>query len=168
MKKLILITQVLLLLTTINLQAQEKQISFIGLTLHGIPAIEPGGNEVNMKSKLDKSGMWAYNPQFNYTYYKGEDLTNFTFLSDCYANAAFNFSKGKRFQYNDRLYYGYVYGLYFRYNPDTKVNKEFNVSENFQLFPTAAAILQYKVTENITLRLTANYLINFFDIAFEF
>jgi hypothetical protein len=150
-----------------NLQAQEKQISFIGLTFHGIPVIEPKNSE-GMKSKLDKSGVWAYNPQFNYTYYNGENLTNFSFLSDCYASPALNFSKGKRYQYNDKFYYGYVYGLYFRYNPDPKENREFNITENFQLIPNAAAILQYKVTDKITLRLTANYLINFFDIAYEF
>lgn len=147
--------------------AQTKQISFFGITHHGIPAIEPKNN-TNLKNKLDPSGVWAYNPQFNFTAYEKENLTNISFVVDCYANAAINLAKGKRFQYNDFFYYGYVYGLYFRKNPSRKDNPEFNISENYQLFPNVALNLQYKLSKNVTLRLTSNYVINFIDVAFEF
>lgn len=166
MKKLILITMILLSQAA---KADSYQISFFGLTHHGLPAVEPGEDGINMKSKLDKFGVWAYNPQFNFTRYKDNgDLLNVSFVADCYQNAALNLALGKRYKHNDSFSYGYVYGLYFRPAPNLKNDTAFKITENHQLFPTAAGILQYKVTDKITLRLTANYVINFFDIAFEF
>ena len=156
-----------LFILTMGLNAQEKQISFFGITHHGIPAIEPK-NTVSLKNKLDKSGIWAQNPQFNLTFYEKENLKNISLVVDCYRSLALNLAKGKRYQYNDKFYYGYIYGLYFRQNPSVKDNPEFRLTENFQLIPTAAINLQYKVTEKITFRLTANYIINFFDIAYDF
>lgn len=162
--KLILLA---LILFPFFVSAQNKQISFIGVTHHGIPAIEPK-NKTHLTNKLDQSGVWAYNPQFNFTVYEKENLTNIAFVVDCYSNAAINLAKGKRFQYNDTFYYGYVYGLYFRKNPSRKDNPEFNISENYQLFPNVALNLQYKLSKNVTLRLTSNYVINFIDVAFDF
>lgn len=156
-----------LFIFTLISNAQEKQISFFGITHHGIPAIEPK-NSVGLVNKLDKSGVWAKNPQFNLTFYEKENLKNISFVVDCYGNSALNLAKGKRYQFNDKFYYGYIYGLYFRQNPSPKDNHEFNISENYQLIPTAAVNIQFKVTKKVTIRLTANYLINFFDIAYEF
>lgn len=163
-------TIILFLLISISVQAKNTyQVSFFGLTHHGLPAVEPGENGINMKSKLDKFGIWAYNPQFNFTRYKDNgDLLNVSFVADCYQSAALNLALGKRYKYNDSFSYGYVYGLYFRSAPNFKKDTAFKITENHQLFPTAAVNLQYKVTEKITLRLTANYVINFFDFAFEF
>lgn len=161
-------TLILFLLISINAQAKNSfQISLFGITHHGthIPPSEP----LQMKNKLSQDAVWAYNPQFNLTRYKENgDLLNASFVVDCYRNAALNLAIGKRYNYNDRLKYGYVYGLYFRTRPGDIKEVPFKFGENYQLFPTAAGILQYKVTEKITLRLTANYVINFFDIAFEF
>lgn len=161
-------TIILFLLISINAQAKNSyQISFFGFTHHGIP-VHPHEPK-KMLNKLDQNGVFAYNPQFNFTRYKENgELLNASFVVDCYRSAALNVALGKRFDFNDRLKFGYVYGIYFRSAPGDKKDFNFKLTSNHQLFPTAAGILQYKVTDKITLRLTANYVINFFDIAFEF
>lgn len=164
MKKLILITMILLSQAA---KADSYQISLLGVTHHGvhIPPAEPS----IMLNKLTGDAVWAYNPQFNLTRYKENgELLNVSFVVDCYRSAALNVALGKRFNYTDNLKYGYVYGFYFRSAPGDKKDFDFKLTSNHQLFPMAAGILQYKATDKITLRLTANYFINFFDIAFEF
>lgn len=160
-------TLFLILLLSLNAQAKNSfQVSLFGITHHGI--FIPAENAKYVKSKLTQDGVWAYNPQFNFTKYNEKgDLFNVSFVVDCYQKAAINLALGKRFDFNDHIKYGYIYGVYFRKAPSIK-DTEFRISENYQLIPTVAGILQYKVTDKITLRLTANYIINFFDVAFEF
>lgn len=145
--------------------AQERQISLLGVTLHGTAANKAAA--IEMKNKITSDGLLAYNPQINLTYVDGHDIKNVSLIIDCYRNPAAFFGVGKKYLVTENLELGYIGGLYIRQFPAREEFELFKVG-NYQIIPTPSLIAQYKIGEKTYLRMTSNYFINFFDVAFDF
>lgn len=146
-------------------QAQERQLSLLGITLHGTSANKSAADE--MKNRITSDGMLAFNPQINLTYVDGNDIKNASLIIDCYRNPAVFFGIGKKYLVTEKLELGYIGGLYIRQFPAREEFELFKVG-NYQIIPTPSLLAQYKIGEKTYLRMTSNYFINFFDVAFDF
>ena len=145
--------------------AQERQISLFGVTLHGTSANKKAAEE--MKHKITSDGLLALNPQINLTFSDGEKIKNMSVLLDCYKNPAAFFGVGKKYLVTEKLELGYIGGIYIRQFPN---NEEFKLGKigNYQVIPTPSLIAQYRIGDKTKIRMSSNYFINFFDIAFDF
>ena len=153
-------------LTSYSVKAESRQISLFGITAHGIEASKSSIRD--MRNKITSDGFLALNPQLNLTYIKDDgSFKNFTALIDCYARPAIFIGSGKQYLVKPDLTLGYVLGVYFRMFPPRDQTKLFKVG-NYQIIPTPALSLQYRINDRFFLRFQSNYVINFTDIAWEF
>lgn len=148
-------------------KGQTRQFSIVGITAHGVKTEAPGVQSA-MRNKLTSDGFLALNPQLNYTFnYADGTFYNTTALIDCYGDPAGFIGYGKKYQVESDLKLGYMAGVYARLFPNKETIK-FGKIGNYQILPFPALIAEYEITETVSIRMSANYLINFFDLAWEF
>lgn len=161
MMKLIL----LILIVSISSFSQERKLSIFGMTVHGLDSNYDSVKE--MKNKLSYDGRLALNPQLNFTFYKNNQITNYSFVIDCYAHPAAYLGNGKIYQVDENLKLGYMFGVYIRQFPRNELFT-FGKVGNYQIIPTPSLILEYSLNKKLSLRVNSNYVINFVDLAFNF
>lgn len=158
-------TIILMLLMSLTALA-EQQISLFGVTIHG------GATDPDMTNKLDDSGRAVFNPQINYMNINedGRVLLHAAFLKDCYGHGAGFIAYGKRYKVDERLYLGLEIGVYARQVPRDDNDDLHRMMRYglYQVLPSPALIMQYKIAERIVIRAQSNFLINFFDVAWAF
>jgi hypothetical protein len=160
-----LLILILLSIFCLNAKADDRKMSLFGLTVHGTNTNKFASNE--MKNKITMDGRIALNPQFNFTFYKDNQITNASFVIDCYANPALYFGKGKIYEVEENLKIGYMFGVYIRQFPRAE---EFELGRigNYQILPTPSLLVEYKLNNKTSLRLNSNLVINFVDLAWSF
>ena len=156
----------LILFTIAN--AQQNQLSLFGLTIHGVEVNR--GAAGDMRNKITSDGILALNPQFNYTkVYEDNTMVNTSIVIDCYAAYATFLGYGKKYKIDNNFYLGYVAGLYSRIKPNRDESGiNFPSIGKYQFIPIGGLYSEYKLTEKTSIRFTANYFINFIDLAFNF
>lgn len=151
---------------SLDSKSETRQISLLGITAHGTSINKYGAN--SMRNKITSDGFLVVNPQLNLTYIKDDgSFKNFTALIDCYAQPALFSGFGKNYQVEKDLSLGYVLGVYIRIFPDRDTIDIFRIG-NYQIIPTPALTLQYRIKDKLYLRVQSNYVINFIDLAWEF
>lgn len=155
----------LLFLFCLNANAEERKLSIFGLTIHGTSTNAFAANE--MTNKLTQDGRIALNPQINVTFYKDQNISNYSFVIDCYAKPAIYLGRGKIYKVEDNLKLGYMLGLYARQYPRAE---EFGLGRVglYQFLPTPSLLMEYSVNEKVSIRVNSNIVINFVDLAFSF
>lgn len=145
--------------------SQEKKLSIFGITVHGLDSNYDSVKE--MKNKITSDGRLALNPQFNFSFYKNNEISNFSFVIDCYAHPAFYLGNGKLYKVEPNLKLGYMFGVYIRQFPKNEIF-DFGKIGNYQIIPTPSLILEYSLNDKLSLRVNSNYVINFVDLAWNF
>ncbi len=158
---------IIILLSTfcINATAQERKLSLLGITLHGFEVSKKSAE--TMTNKISNNGMLALNPQINITKYDGNDISNVSFVIDCYAHLALFVGQGKSYKVSDDLRLGYMFGVYSRLYPGDGENDTFKVGA-YQIIPTPSLLAEYSLNKRLSIRVNSNYVINFVDLAFSF
>lgn len=142
----------------------EKQFSFFGFSVHAVET-------QNMTGAIDDAGILAFNPQLNY--FNADEngkIFHVGFLQDCFRHPAGFIAWGRRYEVDTNLFLGYEVGVYAR-----QVPKDDDLPENrfarvgiYQVVPTPAFILQYRIAPKTFIRVQSNLLVNFIDIGLEF
>lgn len=142
----------------------EQQISLFGLSIHGT-AVGPWAAK-QMKNKITSDGTIALTPQINYSKIEAGNIFNISALSDCYGNAAVFIGKGKKYDFDKELSFGYLFGIYARQFPEAEIFGLFRVGL-YQFIPTPVIYAQHRIGEKTFIRVQSNYLITFIDLAWE-
>jgi hypothetical protein len=161
------IISLLMIFLANSARAESRQLSLIGITVHGTPT---GGavSKSAMRNKITSDGFMALNPQLNYTFnYSDGTFYNTTALIDCYGQIAGMVSYGKKYKVESYLNLGYMVGIYGRLFPSDE-NLRLGKIGAYQFLPFPALIAEYRISKTSSFRMSSNYLINFFDYAWEF
>lgn len=164
MKKLIYAFTILFLSKAYS----ETHVSLLGITLHGTEVSNRTSR--NMKNKISSGGGLVYNYQLNVTKItENQWMFQAAAINDCFGNAAYLTTLGRRYQVTEKLYLGWEVGFYARKMHSNVEDMPFSFKKDgYEYLPSPAAFVSYNLTNRIVFRAQTNGVLNFADFAFSF